>query len=116
MRRGLKWTRGMGGAAAQLDELGFLGQQTRTTPSRDKGLCQRAGDETRTRNLLCLRWVLINVGHYLAIVALTRAEARRSTFDLGHRWSLLGIVSWEFLGSYQDQLCKSSLAKLILVN
>jgi hypothetical protein len=63
MRHGLKWTRGMGGAAAQLDELGFLGQQTRTTPSRDKGLCQRAGDETRTRNLLFTRQLRYRLRH-----------------------------------------------------
>ena len=45
---------------------------------------QRAGEGTRTPNLLCLGWVLVNVGHYWSIVVMTRAGTGGLTFDRGH--------------------------------
>jgi hypothetical protein len=64
--------------------------------------------ETRTPNLLCLSWVLVNVGQQSSIVVVTRAETLGMVLVVGHYRASLGIVCWGFLGSFPTQ-------KLILV-
>ena len=64
--------------------------------------------ETRTPNLLCLSWVLVNVGQQSSIVVVTRAETLGTVLVVGHYRASLGIVCWGFLGSFPTQ-------KLILV-